>query len=187
MIDHNDLSRGPHPDKPGTTPSQHPTGASPLTTRGNDDLRSLIIVHPRLSTFSPIQAQFERNFQFEGCDTLQLEKCDQCYNLFRDPIEGWVCDQTMQPVFMMHACPMEDNRVRTDLDPCYVWFPSTGYALAHCRNAAYGRPCQFMCNHVCDITRTDIRYMAYCPLPRLDPETLKTLKPKANYDILRIR
>ena len=52
MIDYNDLSTSLRPGKPGTTPPQHPKGASPLTTKGKprrgiimiiNDLRSLLI------------------------------------------------------------------------------------------------------------------------------------------------
>lgn len=52
MIINNILVPPQHRGKPGTAPSQHPTGASPLTTKGKpqrgiimiiNDLRSLLI------------------------------------------------------------------------------------------------------------------------------------------------
>ncbi|HOL41314.1 MAG TPA: hypothetical protein PLY78_05730 [Methanospirillum sp.] len=117
---------------------------------------------------------------------MKIENCAQCFNLFYHFVDGWVCDVTMQPVFMMLGCPMERDDVPIDLDPCYVWFPTRQYAVTHCRNAAIRRPCQFLNGYHCTVGHSDIRYARFCPLPRFCPKSGKTLTPREKYDILRM-
>ena len=119
---------------------------------------------------------------------MRNEKCANCYELFDNGFEGYVCEQTKQPIFMMQNCPMEDLHVKCDLDPCFVWFPNGRFAETYCRTVAYGKPCQFHVSGYCQCGYYSgkVRDMRYCPLPRFDIYTGRKLKPMKNHDIVRM-
>ena len=119
---------------------------------------------------------------------MRNSKCADCYELIFNGYEGAVCDRTRQPIFMMPNCPMEDNTIPCELDPCYTWFPTSKFAITYCKTVAFGKPCQFKLGEECNCGYYYglIRNMRYCPLLRYDIHTGKKLKPRENYDIIRI-
>lgn len=116
----------------------------------------------------------------------RIENCRNC-----EEFEIWVSDKyccgvTKQPLFLMPNCPMEDYRVRTDLDPCYYWFPLPAFAKSFCSHVAYGEQCQFKRGDYCvSVYGTYlIADMCRCPCPRFDIDGHKC-QPRDNYPILR--
>lgn len=83
---------------------------------------------------------------------------------------------------------MGDSRVKMDLDPAYVWFPNSKFAITYCKTVAYGNKCKFfqdpdMC--VLPGFEGNIAQLKYCPCCQFDLESWETLKPMKNYDIIR--
>lgn len=116
----------------------------------------------------------------------RLEFCAQCEEEMYHEIDGKCCSQTRQPIFLMCGCPMGDDRVRTDLDPCYYWFPNSAFATSFCNTAKYGKPCQFNHGGICHTFygTFKITMMQRCPLPRIDV-TGKRQQPYDVYPVLR--
>jgi hypothetical protein len=88
----------------------------------------------------------------------------------------------------MYGCPMGDSRVKTNLDPAYVWFPNPKFAIAYCKTVAHGAPCKFFMHpDICEMQEFhgDIKKMLFCPCKQFDLNTWKTLKPVKNYEIMR--
>jgi hypothetical protein len=116
----------------------------------------------------------------------RLEFCGTCSEEIYHWVDGKCCSHTGQPIFLMSGCPMGNDRVRTDLDPCYYWFINAGFAKVFCNSTRSGYPCQFNHGGVCHsfYGTYQIEMMQRCPLPRLDADGRRR-QPRDVYPILR--